>query len=69
VISSGSPYKITTGRDTNGDGSPTERPALVSSGSCSGSGLVFTAAFGCFNLNPAPGTATIAAITAVDLAA
>src|ERR1035441_6040386 len=59
VISSGSPYNITTGRDSNGDGVPAERPALVSSGNCSGSGLVYTAAFGCFNLNPAPGTATI----------
>ena len=59
VISSGSPYNITTGRDTNGDGVPAERPALVSSGNCSGSGLVSTAAFGCFNLNPAPGAATI----------
>ncbi|HUP04624.1 MAG TPA: hypothetical protein VMU19_11585, partial [Bryobacteraceae bacterium] len=59
VISSGSPYDITTGLDTNHDGVAAERPALISGGSCSGTGLLYEPKFGCFNLNPAPGTATI----------
>jgi hypothetical protein len=57
--SSGAPYSITTGLDTYGDGNTNQRPALVSgvsSGSCNGTTLVYEAGFGCFNLNPAPGT-------------
>ncbi|MBL8231574.1 MAG: carboxypeptidase regulatory-like domain-containing protein [Bryobacterales bacterium] len=53
VASSGAPYNITTGRDTNGDGFAQERPALAGTGVCSGTGLVYAAGFGCFNLNPA----------------
>lgn len=62
MVSSGAPYNITTGRDSNGDGIAAERPALmagVSQSACSGSSLIYESAFGCFNLNPAPGTPTI----------
>ena len=62
ILSSGTPYNITTGRDTHGDGITAERPALmagVTASACTGSNLIYQAAFGCFNLNPAPGTATI----------
>lgn len=59
--SSGTPYNITTGRDTNSDGFTSERPALVdvAASSCGGGSLVYEPSFGCFNLNPAPGTPTI----------
>jgi hypothetical protein len=59
--SSGTPYNITTGHDTNGDGFATERPALVSiaQSACNGGDLVYAAGFGCFNLNPGPGVSTI----------
>ena len=59
MISSGTPYNITSGRDTNGDGFTNERPALVdvSPAACSGGSLVYEPAYGCFNLNPAQGTA------------
>lgn len=60
MASSGSPYNITTGRDTNGDGVTAERPGLVTglgAGSCTGGDLVYAAGFGCFNLNPAAGMA------------
>lgn len=56
VVSSGSPYNITTGTDTNGDGFTAERPGLltsVSSAQCAGGGLLYKAGFGCFDLNPA----------------
>jgi hypothetical protein len=61
LASSGSPYNITTGRDTIGDGILSQRPALMnlSTSACSGQNLVYEAAFGCFNLDPAPGTPTI----------
>ena len=62
LVQSGTPYNITTGIDTNGDGFATERPALmagVSAASCSGGELVYAAGFGCFNLNPAAGAETI----------
>ncbi len=62
IFNSGSPYDITTGVDTLGTGFTTERPALISgatAATCTGTGLVYKAAFGCFNLNPAPGAATI----------
>src|SRR5262249_54442981 len=61
-IGTGTPYNITTGVDTNGDGFTTERPALVSGASqssCRGGDLVYTSGFGCFNLRPAAGAATI----------
>lgn len=60
VASSGSPYNLTTGQDLNADGFTSERPALlggVGAGACQGAGLVYSPAFGCFNLNAAPGTA------------
>jgi hypothetical protein len=59
MASSGSPYNITTGRDANLDGVAAERPALLalSQAQCNGGDLVYRAGFGCFDLNPAPGTA------------
>ena len=61
LASSGTPYDITTGRDTIGDGILTQRPALMNlaASACTGSNLVYEAAFGCFNLAPVPGTPTI----------
>jgi hypothetical protein len=62
MISSGTPYNITTGRDTLGSGFTNERPALVTSldaAQCSGGDLVYRSGFGCFNLNPAPGAPVI----------
>ena len=58
MASSGAPYNITTGRDTNGDSITTERPSIVAlgAGQCTGRDLYYSASFGCFNLNPAPGT-------------
>ena len=57
--SSGTPYNITTGQDTNGDSFTTERPSLMSGSDCHGGSLVNASGFGCFNLNPGPGVATI----------
>ncbi len=60
MMSSGAPYNITTGIDSNGDGVAAERPSLstsVSAASCTGTGFKYEAGYGCFNLNPAPGTA------------
>jgi hypothetical protein len=62
VVQSGTPYNITTGLDPNDDGIFTARPELlagVSEGNCSSANLVYTARFGCFNVNPAAGAATI----------
>ena len=62
VANSGAPYNITTGLDPNDDGFATARPALlggVTAASCTGSNLVYAAGFGCFNLAPAAGVATI----------
>ena len=59
-VSSSSPYNITTGRDTNGDGFTSERPALLTGigvSDCRSGDLIYEPRFGCFNLNPAPGTA------------
>jgi hypothetical protein len=59
VANSGTPYDITTGQDTNLDGFATERPSLdksVSAANCSGTSLIYESGFGCFNLNPTPGT-------------
>ena len=59
VANSGSPYNISTGQDTNGDGFATERPSLetgVSAASCVGQNLKYETGFGCFNLLPAAGT-------------
>uniref|UniRef100_Q020N4 Cna B domain protein n=1 Tax=Solibacter usitatus (strain Ellin6076) TaxID=234267 RepID=Q020N4_SOLUE len=59
TASSGAPYNITTGRDTNGDSITTERPSLVTLGSaqCVGRDFYYSSQFGCFNLAPAAGTA------------
>jgi hypothetical protein len=57
---SGTPYNLTVGRDLNGDSFITERPSLlpgIAAATCTGSTLKFEPRFGCFNLNPAPGTA------------
>ena len=61
TASSGSPYNIITGRNLYGDGVISARPALVSvsAANCSGTDLLYEPSFGCFNLNPAPGTPTI----------
>jgi hypothetical protein len=61
IVNSGSPYNITTGQDSNGDGFTAERPALVgtSSSGCTGGNVVYAKGYGCFNLTPAPGTAVI----------
>jgi hypothetical protein len=58
MVSSGAPYNITTGRDTNGDSITAERPSIVAlgAGQCTGRDLYYSTSFGCFNLNPAAGT-------------
>jgi hypothetical protein len=60
ILQSGTPYNILTGRDPNRTGSATARPALVTGATpatCTGGDRVWTSQFGCFNLNPVPGTA------------
>jgi hypothetical protein len=62
MASSGTPYDITTGLDTYDDGVTTARPALLSgasAASCAGTGLVYEPRFGCFDLDPGSGQATI----------
>ena len=62
VANSGQPYNITTGLDPLNTGFPAARPALLSgvaAGSCTGANLQYAAGFGCFDLNPAAGAATI----------
>jgi hypothetical protein len=59
LASSGPPFNITTGSDTNGDGQFTERPSFAAEGvACGGptnpTNVVCTR-FGKFNLQPAPG--------------
>ncbi|MDQ3651710.1 MAG: carboxypeptidase regulatory-like domain-containing protein [Acidobacteriota bacterium] len=56
IASSGLPFNITTGRDTNGDGLFTERPALATD--LAKPGVVVTP-YGTFDPNPTPGTSTI----------
>jgi hypothetical protein len=59
IMSSGTPYDITTGIDSLDEGVAAERPSLaanVPAASCTGAGLQYEAHYGCFNLNPAPGT-------------
>ena len=55
IMSSGSPFNITTGQAFDGDGLFNARPAF---GTCGASGVIATR-FGCFNSNPAPGAAMI----------
>jgi Carboxypeptidase regulatory-like domain len=60
IMNSGTPYNITTGIDTLQQGMAGERPSLatnVSASGCTGSGFRYEAGYGCFNLNPAAGTA------------
>jgi hypothetical protein len=60
IVNSGTPYNITTGIDSLDTGVAAERPSLatnVSAASCTGTGFKYEAGYGCFNLNPAPGTA------------
>jgi hypothetical protein len=62
VVQSGTPYNITTGLDPNDDGTFTARPELltgVTAANCSGANLIYEAKFGCFNVNPPAGAATI----------
>jgi len=61
MASSGTPYNITTGLDTNGDGFASERPALaaISASGCKGGSLIYAAGLGCFDLAPAAGVPTI----------
>jgi hypothetical protein len=61
IASSGRPFNITTGQDTNGDRVFTERPSFAPSGiDCTNppANIVCTP-FGNFNLRPAPGEALI----------
>ncbi|MDQ1637256.1 MAG: hypothetical protein QOF62_595 [Pyrinomonadaceae bacterium] len=61
IASSGRPFNITTGQDTNGDRLFTERPSFApASTNCSNppANIVCTA-YGNFNLRPAPGEALI----------
>jgi hypothetical protein len=60
MVSSGTPYNISIGRDLNGDTINAERPSLAAgtaAANCIGNTLKYEPGFGCFNLNPAPGTA------------
>jgi hypothetical protein len=60
IMSSGTPYNITTGIDTLDEGVAAERPSLnanATAASCTGTNYKYEAGYGCFNLNPAPGTA------------
>ena len=52
MITSGRPFNITTGRDTNGDSLFTERPAFATDLTKPG---VIVTRFGAFDPNPAPG--------------
>ena len=58
MFNSGTPFDITIGRDLNGDSIASERPSLVAlpASQCSGGALTYAEGYGCFNLNPAPGT-------------
>ena len=62
LANSGVPYNITTGLDPYNTGYPAARPALISGASaaaCEATNLKYEAGFGCFNLDPAPGTPVI----------
>ena len=63
MASSGSPYNISVGQDLNNDSVPSERPALltnVAASACQGGSLIYQPAYGCFDVAPVAGTATIA---------
>ena len=55
IASSGRPFNITTGRDTNGDTLFAERPAFAPAGSDCANPLIRCTRFGDFILAPAPG--------------
>jgi hypothetical protein len=57
IFSSGRPFNIVTGRDTNGDGLFTERPAFATDQTDPAD--LRKTRFGDFDLNPAPGQALI----------
>jgi hypothetical protein len=60
ILSSGTPYNITTGVDSLDEGVAAERPSLstnVTAANCTGTGFKYETGYGCFNLNPAPGAA------------
>jgi hypothetical protein len=62
VYNSGAVYNITTGLpDPSGVGAAVQRPALLDlpASSCNGTTLRYATEFGCFDLLPAYGTATI----------
>lgn len=60
VSSSGAPYNITTGLDPDLTGFPAARPALIAAtDTCQGTGRLYEAGFGCFNLIPPPGAPLI----------
>jgi Carboxypeptidase regulatory-like domain/TonB dependent receptor len=61
IASSGAPFNITTGQDTNGDRLFTERPAFAAAGvDCNNPGPnIICTRFGNFNLRPGPGEALI----------
>ena len=57
VATSGRPFDIVTGRDTNGDGLFTERPAFATPGTAAAD--LTSTRFGDFDLNPRPGDPVI----------
>ncbi|MGH9874312.1 MAG: hypothetical protein ACRD9S_17810, partial [Pyrinomonadaceae bacterium] len=61
IVSSGAPFNITTGQDTNGDRLFTERPSFAPAGvDCSNPAAnIVCTPFGNFNLRPAAGEALI----------
>ena len=62
LANSGQPYNINTGLDPYNTGYPAARPALIpgaSASACQAPNLKYEAGFGCFNLDPAPGTPVI----------
>jgi hypothetical protein len=62
AANSGTPYNITTGLDPGNTGFPAARPALLAgmgAAACQGQTLMYASGFGCFELQPGPGVATI----------
>jgi Carboxypeptidase regulatory-like domain len=62
LASSGAPFNIITGADSNGDGQFTERPAFAPTGACAAAVIptnIICTRFGQFNLTPAVGEALI----------
>ncbi|HEU4479773.1 MAG TPA: carboxypeptidase regulatory-like domain-containing protein [Pyrinomonadaceae bacterium] len=59
MVTSGRPFNITTGQDTNFDRLFTERPSFAPAGADCNDPNIACTAFGNFNRNPAPGEALI----------